>query len=210
MVGLPQRARRIWLIPVLLVGAACTAPGAPGVLRPRTEIEVERDPGADLSRLRTYRWMPGPPLAVDDARIDAPLLEKRIREAIAAALEARGYERKLAGTVDFFIAYHVSLSEKLKVSSASTSYAGRSSEWPSALDPSPGSAVMTTYEAGTLVIDLVDPATSRVLWRGSGQTRVDPTRDSEATKIERINRGAELILARLSPPRPAASAPPEP
>ena len=52
---------------------------------------------------------------------------------------------------------------------------------------------------GTLILDVIDPAEKKLIWRGAAGTRVAPERDSERTKIERINQSVRELLARFPP-----------
>ena len=54
------------------------------------------------------------------------------------------------------------------------------------------------YDEGTLLIDVIDPATMQLLWRGSGTGVVDPQASPEKRE-QRINEAVEQILADFPP-----------
>jgi hypothetical protein len=166
------------------------------------------DPKVDFSAPKTFAWMPGPRLSVDDPRIDAPLLEKRIREAVASQLETRGYTRKLAGTPDFYVAYQVALKGKLSVKPVPSVYGfdpgwgwhhrGQFGSGPTGTGP-----YVKDAEAGSLILDIIEPEGSKLVWRGYIEAHIDPDRDSERKKIERINEAFRLLFEPFPPRRRA-------
>ena len=52
------------------------------------------------------------------------------------------------------------------------------------------------YEEGTLVIDILDPATGKHIWRGYAQAKVDEAR-SPAEREKRVREAIGLILDRF-------------
>ena len=74
------------LLSVLLTALGCTR-------GPSMTFDWGYDPKIDFSAPKTFSWMPDLRLSVDDPRIDAALLEKRVREAVASASSGRGATR---------------------------------------------------------------------------------------------------------------------
>ena len=58
---------------------------------------------------------------------------------------------------------------------------------------------MIEYEAGTLVLDIVDARTNRVIWRGWAQDTVEGVLDNEDAMARQINVAITRMLARLPP-----------
>lgn len=185
----------------LAVAAALLLLGCVGcaLLGPRIEVEFERSRTADFSALSTFGWLPGIGVGMTDPRVDTPLLEKRIREAILQELTVRGYEHKLAGVPDFYVAYYAALKEKLDTRSVGGAYGydpawGWDHESRNTSGSPYGKKIGRVYEAGSLLLDLVDPKTSKLFWRASAQTRLNLARDSERTRIERIREAVRRML----------------
>jgi len=167
------------------------------------------DPKIDFSSPKSFSWMPDLSLNVDDARIDTALLEKRIREAVASELEARGYTQKLAGIPDFYVAYQVALKEKLKVSPHQSAY-GFDPTWgwhhrgQFGSGPSGSGPYVKEAEAGSLILDIIQAEGSKLVWRGYVDAHIDPARDTERKKIERINEAFRLLFEPFPPRRRSA------
>jgi hypothetical protein len=56
------------------------------------------------------------------------------------------------------------------------------------------------YRQGTLIIDVIDAAARRVIWRGTVQAEVGRHKDPDK-RIERLNEAVRQILGRFPPPR---------
>jgi hypothetical protein len=62
-----------------------------------------------------------------------------------------------------------------------------------------GSAVdVRQYTEGTLIIDILEPNGERLVWRGTGTTRLREEKDPQK-RIQKINAGVEKILAQFPP-----------
>ncbi|HEX7896907.1 MAG TPA: DUF4136 domain-containing protein [Planctomycetota bacterium] len=138
---------------------------------------TDYDPQADFSRLRTYDWLPGRPQT--DSLTDA-----RIARAVDDGLLARGYAR--APRPDFHVAYQVSVGRR--VDSIPGSYGWRGGY---------GTEVHT-YDEGTLVLDVIEPTSKTLLWRGTATSVVDPNRTPEE-RDAKIREAVEKLLAKFPP-----------
>jgi hypothetical protein len=146
-------------LPLLI--SACASVGGP-------TVRIDVDPGADLSRERTYSWV---------ARPDGgtPLMQQRIVDGIDSRLQAKGW--KLAPNGDIHVSAHVSSSEKESQGAYynRVGYVG----WGGFGPPAPNTAAPTdTYEVGTLVVEMVNAQSKRSAWRGtaSGTLHDDPAK----------------------------------
>ncbi len=190
-------------VPAAILAACLVACAAS--LGPKLELDWNHDPKVSFAELTSFGWLPGqPPVHTGDPRVDDALLEKRVREAVTNELEAKGYAWKLAGTPSFWVAYDVSLSGRLDVTAVSRAY-GFDPTW-GGFHPGTGgrgplgkSQDVQEADQGTLILDVIDPAAKKLIWRGAAGTRVAPERDSERQKIERINEIVRELLARFPP-----------
>ncbi len=179
----------------LLAAAALGCAKSPGA---DFDYEWDVDPSARFETLRTFAWVPDERVAVGDPRIDDAELEKRVRERVNHELADKGYTHQASGAPDFWVAYHASLRRRLDARAMNANYGPDPTRgWhPDHDEPQPGE-----YEAGTLVLDVIAPDGATLLWRGRVQTRVDPGRDSDEVRRERLDRAVKGVLARF-PARP--------
>jgi hypothetical protein len=59
---------------------------------------------------------------------------------------------------------------------------------------------VVSYEAGTLVLDIIDARTNRLIWRGWAQGSVKDMLDNQDVMARQINEAVTRMLARF--PRP--------
>jgi hypothetical protein len=58
--------------------------------------------------------------------------------------------------------------------------------------------VVDTYDVGTLLIDFISPQSNNVIWRGSGQSRIQELKTPEERQ-ERIQDAVDRILKQFPP-----------
>jgi hypothetical protein len=157
------------------------------------KIRTDYDRAADFQALRTYAWRPEPPLPSGDPRFDNSLIDSRVRAAVERVLAAKGYA-KASGEPDFLVGYHAVVRSKTDVAAIDRHYGYRGVGFGGTyLD-------VRTYEEGTLLIDVIDPPTMKLLWRGSA-TGVVLEKASPEKREQRINDAVADIFEEF-PPRP--------
>lgn len=155
-------------------------------------VTQDFDPSTDFSTLRTYSWY-GNVQGVDQ------LTAQRIVRAVDNELNARGYRKLDSGTPDFQVNALASVQQKIDVrpTTVSVGYGwGRGY-----MGMSTGNQV-STYDEGTLVLDLVAPSTKSLLWRGTAKAAVDPNRTPEEREA-RVREAVHKILEQFPPKRQA-------
>ena len=146
--------------------------------------------GIDFSPYRTFDWGPADALPTGDPRLDQdPFFKDHVMGAVEKQLAARGYERSSSGTPDLLIHYHASITERLDVYGVDREHGYCYDE--------DCKAWVVDYEAGTLVLDLVDTRTNRVIWRGWAQDSVQDVLDNQDRMASKINEAVSRMLARL-------------
>jgi hypothetical protein len=156
---------------------------------PSVNVRTQVAPDASLAGRRTFTILPVPPRRVDvaSAASDDPMLATSITnralvDDLTRAFQARGYV--LSANPDFTVAYYASTREKLDITTWNYGYSWR--RWPRYAD-------VTQYTEGTVIVDVIDPATKELLWRGQGVSAVsnDPakyTRDLDKTVTAILNK----------------------
>lgn len=109
---------------------------------------------------------------------------------LTRAFESRGYVVN-ATNPDFTVAYYASTREKLNLDTWNYGYYWR--RFPRQY------ATVTEYTEGTVIVDVVDPVTKELLWRGQG---VSPVSNDPAKYASELNKTVTAILEMF----PAASA----
>lgn len=131
--------------------------------------------GANTTAIKTYAWyqdQPEAPVAYDKEYTGT--LNQHIRKALEEQLQAKGFTKATTGSPDVLVAYDVSVSvpvEKDIPGSFSDgfgySYAYMSGyRYSYGHEALPGYRAVDLYKSGTLIVDLIKPATNELMWRG--------------------------------------------
>jgi hypothetical protein len=155
-------------------------------------VKSDFDPRANFSSLQTYAWLPDLQ-ATTDPRLDSKLLDRRVREAVDRHLAAKGYRKVDDDAPSFRVAYQVYvLRQSQTVSEPVGPYTYR---WWGGMGPT----YTYQYDEGTLAVDVIDPQTNVLMWRGSASAIIDP-RASIKEREERIDRAVGSLLEKFPPP----------
>jgi hypothetical protein len=149
--------------------------------------DFDYDPEADFSSLRTWSFGPWPERNPGtDPRLQSSLLHERIQRGLVEGFAARGYP--MDEDPDFWVVYHVSIEDRVDVHTAYRTIGGPYGDWGYG-GVTIAEEVATPYEAGTLVIDVLQPGDGRLLWRGVAEGRLQrraTPEEREATTREAI------------------------
>ena len=130
------------------------------------KITVEFDQAADFSRYKTFAIRDGQ-LNSRNPALNSELVKKRIDADITRYLTARGLE-VTTGKSDLNVRYHFGSVRKAEIERYPAGWYGMGTR-----------IVRVPYTEGTLVIDLRDPSTRSLVWRG-----IASEEKSDGTKIE--------------------------
>ncbi|HWI17667.1 MAG TPA: DUF4136 domain-containing protein [Vicinamibacterales bacterium] len=148
---------------------------------------VER--GVNFAGFVTYEWGPPDNLPVGDPRLDNnPFFNDYLQGAIEKKLAARGYERADKGNGDLLVHYHATVNQRLDVYSVDARYGYCYGN----CEPQ-----ISDYEQGTLVIDLVDAKTKKVVWRGWSQDTMNGVIDNQERLEKQVEEGVTKMMTLL-------------
>jgi len=144
--------------------------------------------GVDITRYRSYGWAPPDRLSTGDPRLDNnPFFQQRLQSGVEKQLAAKGFEKRASGTPDLVVHYHASVTQRIDVGGIDREYANceRAECQPS------------VYEAGTIVLDLVDARTNTLVWRGWAKDSFDGVIDNQDWMEQKIDEAVTRIMERL-------------
>ena len=137
-----------------------------GALAWAQKVTVEFDQAADFSKYKTFAIRDGQ-LNSRNPALNSELVKKKIEADIARDLTARGLEMT-TGRSDLNVRYHFGSVRKAEIERYPAGWRGFGTR-----------VVRVPYTEGTLVIDLRDPSTRSLVWRG-----IASEEKSDGTKIE--------------------------
>jgi hypothetical protein len=146
------------------------------------KVSTDYDRSANFAPLKTYSWRV-------EQQLPNPLMAQRLVEAIDANLKAKGYTKVESGG-DITVTYHAAADKQVDVQSFQSG--GPYSCWGGCMT----STTVTPVTVGTLIVDLVDTKTNKMLWRGSASDTVsgDP-KENEG----KINEGIHRMFEKFPP-----------
>jgi Domain of unknown function (DUF4136) len=158
----------VWtLLGTVLIAAAPTA-------EPVAPPSVSYDRHADASGLRSYRW--AHPLEVEEE----PLVHQRLVAAIDYHLRMYGL-RETETEADVWVTYHSDSAGEVVIDTGRFGYTlGPGWYWGGGLG---NRGRIHRYPAGTLVVDVWDATTARLLWRGTAPGTVTVVPERPETRI---------------------------
>lgn len=173
--------RHLPLLPVVVLALAATGCATSGVLG----SHVAR--GVDFTAYRTFDWGAADPLPVSDPRFEANAsLTDHVYGAVERGLQLRGLERA-TGDPDLVVHYHATAQDRLVAE-----FTGTNAPSCSGLDCR---THLQRVDTGTLVLDVVDARSRRIVWRGWVQ---DDAREM-LRHPERVSKAVGRLLDQLPP-----------
>jgi hypothetical protein len=157
-------------------------------------VSTDHDPSADFTSMRSYAWLDDRSGVDEDREGVSSLLDRRIRSAIESELGEKGLTRADRADAAILVAYRLSVETKLDVDTIHTS-AGYGVGWYVGMA---SQTIVSEYEEGTLLIDLIEASSKQLVWRGTGEARLRESPSPEQRE-ERVRQAVREILANFPP-----------
>jgi hypothetical protein len=154
-------------------------------------VSAHVDPRADFTQFETFDWGPADALPAGDPRLDADgFFQDHMQGAVERQMLLKGYQRAAVGaTPDVRIHFHAVIRERLDVDALDARRGVCSGH-----DCGPG---VTQFEEGTLLVDVMDSRTNRLVWRGWAQDSVGDALENHDTLARRIEQGVQGLMKAL-------------
>ena len=149
------------------------------------------EPGLDLAQYTTFDWGPADALPTGDPRLDQdPAFNDWVQGAVERGLALKGLTLAASGTEpDLRIHYHANITQRVDVRTVDQDFGFCSGE---GCQPE-----IMVYEAGTLVVDIIDAHTNLVIWRGWAQESIEDELDDPDQMEATIEEAVTRMLARF-------------
>ena len=186
-----------WLAPCLLfLLSGCAASSVV------TQSNAIKAPGAALGEAKTFAWIqPTPASPADFDKGFSAELDMNIRKSVEENLKAKGLEQ-VDSKPDVLVAYDVSVDVPLEkdrmqqyAEGFGYGYAHMAGYRYNYINPDmPGYRPVDLYKQGTLIVDLVDPKSNTLLWRGWAEGAIT---DMDA-RYKQIQQQVNEVLQKLT------------
>ena len=146
---------------------------------------VER--GLDFTQYRTWDWAAPDELPTTDPRLDTAFVRDHLQGAVEKQFALRRIERAASDRPDLLVHTHANVSPQIDANRA---------------DPASGACYdedcfvrVLEREVGTILVDVVDGRTGRLVWRGWAQTDIEGVIDDPGKLQERVAKAVEGMFA---------------
>ena len=165
--------RKTWMFLGLLI-AGCSGP----------TVHQDYDAKQDFSHFKTWAWVPATPQAdgASDPLGVSTLTRDRVHRSIEREMALKGFDEVDSGGADFWVQQYAVIEQAIRVDPGY--------DW--------GHDDVSSYDKGTIIIDVVTPKDKRLVWRGTASDAVDPDL-TPAEREERIQEAVHEILAQFPP-----------
>ncbi|GIU33925.1 DUF4136 domain-containing protein [Shewanella schlegeliana] len=158
------------------------------------------DPGVNFSDVKTYAWVEKK--TADSAYHLDGLMDQRVRKAVNDQLQLKGLKETDAANADVLVNYLTKVDKKINVDTFNTNYGYNPYYGPGWGWGGTGHTQTTVreYDVGTLILDMVNAKTGKLIWRGSvADTMRD--KDTPEERVEVVNEAVAALLLNY-PPKP--------
>jgi hypothetical protein len=151
------------------------------------QVKTDYDRSANFAQYKTYSW--------EHVKTQDPLDADRIKSAVNSALAEKGLNQVDSGGDVSIVAIEMTHNQQ----TLNTFYDGFGGGWGwRRFGGGFGEATTTTdtYKVGTLVVDLFDTKTKKLLWRS---TSSDTLSNNSEKNIKNLDKGVEKMFKKFPP-----------
>ena len=159
---------RVWFLVAMVILSATASLAA---------VKTDYDRNADFSRYKTYSWK--------NVHTQNSLWVDRIKAAVNSALAAKGWTEVESGGDVSIMAMEMTKDHRTLNTYYDNFGGGWGWHWGGGYGDNFGTSTTTeeTYEVGTLVVDLFDTNTKKLIWRGSASDTLSEKSDKNIKKL---------------------------
>jgi hypothetical protein len=148
------------------------------------QVKTDYDRAANFSQYKTYSW--------EKVQTQDPLWVDRIEQPVNAALAAKGWTQVPTGGNVAIVAVEMTQNQQ----TLDTFYNGFGRGWRWGGGFGDATTTVDTYKVGTLVIDLFDANSKKLIWRGSASDTLSNKSDKN---IKNLDKGVQKMFQHFPP-----------
>lgn len=201
----------IALLPALALALA-------GCVSDSMDISSGSVPGGSLGGMKTYGWASDAGSSIRDPKIRDPgLLDEEVRSSMDSQLSDKGYTLAAPRSADFLVTYQVSVMDTATRNMTSEDFytrdpgitgnagdtaVGSGAGWggyaggdaSGFINQVPNDPIVNIESQGGIMVEIKDPGTGKLIWRGNARTVVDPS-ESEAGRRAIVHKAINGIMS---------------
>jgi len=160
-----------------------------GPLATAQDVKTDYDKNFNFSQIHTFATKIG-------TAWGNPLSEQRAKDVVSKALVQKGWQEADETTADALVVIHGATQNKQSLNTfySGGPYAGYG--WGGGWGGGTATTTVSEYKVGTLVVDIFDAKTKKVIFRGVGQ---DELSDKPEKNEKKLQKGVEKIFKKFPP-----------
>jgi Domain of unknown function (DUF4136) len=150
------------------------------------QVKTDYDHSANFGQYKTYSW--------EKVQTKDPLMVDRIKDAVNAALTAKGWTQVDSGGDVSVMAIEITQNQQ----ALNTFYDGFGGgrRWGRFGGFGDATTTTETYQVGSLVVDLFDAKTKNLIWRGSSSDTLSNNADKNTKNLDK---GVQKMFGHFPP-----------
>jgi hypothetical protein len=148
------------------------------------EVKTDYDRSTDFSQYKTYSW--------EKVQTKDQLWVDRIKQAVNSALAAKGWTQVPSGGNVAIVAIEMTKNQQ----TLNTFYDGFGGGWRWGGGFGDSTTTVDNYKVGTLVVDLFDANSKKLIWRGSSSDTLSNKSDKN---IKEVDKGVQKMFDHFPP-----------
>jgi len=160
-------------------------------------VNYNFDTKADFTKYKTYHWEKHP----QSMDLD-PLIVSQLGAALDTAFAAKGFTRVDSNVSDLVVVYQLAVKTEKELTTYSSGFSTGpywGGGWYGGGGTSYSTTSVNTIQIGTLALDIYDPATNQLIWRGLATKTLD-TGAKPGKRQRNMAKAAEKLLKNFPPP----------
>lgn len=150
------------------------------------DVKTNYVPGTDFSKYKSYKWV-----AIEGAQYPDQIVDGQIKMAVDTALAKQGLTKATGQAADLFIGYQIAIDQERQWNAYGM---GGGLRWGGGM----GTATSSTIKIGTLVLDVYDPSTKSLVWKGEATKTINPSDNPEKNQ-QNMNKAMQKLLKDFPP-----------
>jgi hypothetical protein len=150
------------------------------------DVSYNAMPGTDFSKYHTYKWV-----TIEGATQPNQIVDAQIKASVDSQLASKGLTKTDGDKADLFIGYQASIDQEKQWNAYGM---GGGVRWGGGMATATSSAI----SVGTLVLDMYDPSTKKLVWTGRATKTLDPGAN-QGKKQKDLDKAMQKLLKNYPP-----------
>jgi hypothetical protein len=163
-------------------------------------VKTDYDPAIGYATYKTFDWYAASKRAKGRSSGTDPLVDKRVRTAVQAVLESKGFRQDTVAEPDFLVTYYpIYQTKKLRTTTGfGGGYGWGRRHWGYGGGTRFTTSQVHKYREGTIILEIVDSRSNQLVWQGAAEGALKHPDSPEEGQAE-IDKAVRDLLAGFPP-----------